>query len=134
MSPENSIRVLLAKTSLDGHWRGPLVVSMAMRDAGMEVIYIGESNPYQIVTTAIQESVDVIGLNIGSRYYQVKIVMEELKKKDVKDMLIIAGGTIPPEDIPVLKEMGIAEVFPPGSALDSIVNFIKEKVQPKKPV
>lgn len=134
MSPENRLRVLMAKTSLDGHWRGPLVVARAMREAGMEVIYIGESNPYQIVETAIQEYVDVIGLNIGSRYYQVRIVMEELRKKDVKDILVIAGGIIPPEDIPMLKEMGIAEVFPPGSSLDSIVNFIKEKVQPKKPV
>jgi methylmalonyl-CoA mutase C-terminal domain/subunit len=133
--PQNRhIKVLMAKTSLDGHWRGPLVVTRAMRDAGMEVIYIGESNPYQIVETAIQEDVDVIGLNIGSRYYQVRIVMEELRKKDVKDILVVAGGIIPPEDIPMLKEMGIAEVFPPGSSLDSIVNFIKEKVQPKKPV
>lgn len=132
MSPENRLRVLMAKTSLDGHWRGPLVVARAMRDAGMEVIYIGESNPYQIVETAIQEYVDVIGLNIGSRYYQVRIVMEELRKKDVKDILVIAGGIIPPEDIPMLKEMGIAEVFPPGSSLDSIVNFIKENVKPKE--
>jgi methylmalonyl-CoA mutase C-terminal domain/subunit len=125
------IKVLIAKTSLDGHWRGPLVVARAMRDAGMEVIYIGESNPYQIVQTAIQEDVNVIGLNIGSRYYQVGIIIEELKKKRMKDILIIAGGNIPPEDIPPLKKMGIAGIFPPGSSLDSIIDFINDNVKLK---
>jgi methylmalonyl-CoA mutase C-terminal domain/subunit len=126
------IKVLMAKTSLDGHWRGPLVVARAMRDAGMEVIYIGESNPYQIVQAAIQEDADVIGLNIGSRYYQIGIIKEELKKKKVKDVLLIAGGNRPPEDIPSLKEMGVAGVFPPGSSLDSIVNFISDNVKLKE--
>lgn len=126
------IKVLIAKTALDGHWRGVYVVSMAMRDAGMEVIYGGDLNPYQIVQTAIQEDVDVIGLNIGGRYYQVGIIMEQLKEKGVEDVLIVAGGTVPPDDIPLLKEMGIAEVFPPGSSLKSITNFVKENVKPKE--
>lgn len=126
------IKVLMVKTALDAHWRGPYVVSMAMRDAGMEVIYGGDLNPYQIVEATIQEDVDVLGLNIGGRYYQIKMVMEELKKRGLDDVLVVAGGTIPREDIPMLKEMGIAEVFPPGSSLESIVNFIKKKVKPRK--
>ena len=124
------IKVLIAKTALDGHWRGVYVVSAAMRDAGMEVIYGGDLNPYQIVETAIQEAVDVVGLNIGGRYYQVRIIMEQLKERGMGDVLVVAGGTIPPDDIPLLKEMGIAEVFPPGSTLNSITNFIKENVKP----
>ena len=129
MRPKNRIiKVLMAKTALDGHWRGVYVVSMAMRDAGMEVIYGGDLNPYQIVETAIQEAVDVIGLNIGGRYHQIRIIMEQLKQKGVEDVLIVAGGTVPPDDIPLLKEMGVGEVFPPGSTLDSITSYIKEKV------
>ncbi|MBW1674049.1 MAG: cobalamin-dependent protein [Deltaproteobacteria bacterium] len=82
MGPKNRIiKVLMAKTALDGHWRGVYVVSRAMRDAGMEVIYGGDLNPYQIVATAIQEDVDVLGLNIGGQYYQVRIVIEQLNVK-----------------------------------------------------
>jgi methylmalonyl-CoA mutase C-terminal domain/subunit len=125
------VKVLMAKTSLDGHWRGPLVVTRAMRDAGMEVVYIGESNPYQIAQAAIQEDANVIGLNIGSRYHQIEVIIEELKKKKIKDVLIIAGGNIPPEDIPSLKKMGIAGIFPPGSHLDSIIKFINDNVKLK---
>jgi methylmalonyl-CoA mutase C-terminal domain/subunit len=133
MSSENRIiKVLMAKTALDGHWRGVYVVTVALRDAGMEVVYGGDLNPYQIVATAIQEDVDVIGLNIGGRYHQIRVVMEQLREKGVHDVLVIAGGHVPREDIPTLKEMGIAEVFPPGSSLDSIVNFIKENVTPKE--
>jgi len=135
MSPENRrIRVLMAKTALDGHWRGVYIVTTAMRDAGMEVIYGGALDPYQIVETAIQEDVDVLGLNIGGRYYQIRTVMEQLKERGVEDILVIAGGTVPREDILLLKEMGIAEVFPPGSSLDSIVNFIKKNVRSKEHV
>ena len=130
MRPKNRIiKVLIAKTALDGHWRGVYVVSMAMRDAGMEVIYGGDLNPYQIVETAIQEAVDVIGLNIGGLYYQIRIIIEQLKEKGVEDVLIVAGGTVPPDDIPLLKEMGVGEVFPPGSTLDSITSYIKENVK-----
>ena len=126
------IKVLMAKTSLDAHWRGPAVVTTAMRDAGMEVIYGGMLNPYQIIETAIQEDVDVLGLNIGGRYYQIQIIMEQLKERGLEDILVVAGGTVPQEDIPQLKEMGIAEVFPPGSSLDSITNFIKDNIKPKE--
>ena len=130
MRPKNRIiKVLIAKTALDGHWRGVYVVSMAMRDAGMEVIYGGDLNPYQIVETAIQEAVDVIGLNIGGRYHQIRIIIEQLKEKGVEDVLLVAGGTVPSDDIPLLKEMGVGEVFPPGSTLDSITSYIKENVK-----
>lgn len=118
----------MVKTSLDGHWRGPIVVSQAMRDAGMEVIFGGALKPREIAETAIQEDVDVIGLHVGGRYGQIKDLMSILKEKKVDDKLIIAGGTVPPDDIAVLKEMGIAEVFPPGSTLDSIVEYIKKSV------
>lgn len=123
-----AIKVLMAKISLDGHWRGVAMVSAALRDAGMEVIYGGMLNAAQIVEAAIQEDVDVIGINIGARYMQVKELMQLLQQRGVEDVLVVAGGTIPREEIPMLKEMGIAEVFPPGSSLDSIVSYIKKKV------
>jgi methylmalonyl-CoA mutase C-terminal domain/subunit len=133
MSLENRpIRVLIAKTALDGHWRGVYVVATAMRDAGMEVIFGGELNPYQIVETAIQEGVNVLGLNIGSRYHQIRIIMELLKERGADEILVIAGGHVPREDIPLLKEMGIVEVFPPGSSLESIVNFTKENIKSER--
>ena len=80
----------------------------------------------------IKGGVDVLGLNIGSRYHQVRIVMEQLKKKGADEILVIAGGHVPREDIPLLKEIGIAEVFPPGSSLDAIVNFTKENIKSQK--
>lgn len=132
MKAENRrIKVLMVKTALDGHWRGVNVVTTAMRNAGMEVVYCGELNPYQIVEATIQEDVDILGLNIGGRYHQIRIVMDQLKERGAQDILVIAGGTVPREDIPLLKEMGIAEVFPPGSSLASIVNFVKENVRPR---
>ena len=121
------IRVLMAKTSLDGHWQGVAVVTAALRDAGMEVIYAGTLKPQEIAETAEQEDVDVIGLNIGGRYQFVEELMQALRAKGLDHLLVVAGGTVPREDIPVLKGLGIAEVFPPGSTLDSIVGFIKRK-------
>lgn len=121
-----AIKVLMAKTSLDGHWRGVAVVATALRDAGMEVIYGGALTPQQIAEAAIQEDVDVIGLNIGGRYGVVERLMELLREREVRDVLIVAGGTIPDDDIPHLKELGIAEVFPPGSNTERIAQYIKE--------
>jgi len=123
------IKLLMAKASLDGHWRGVAVVSMALRDAGMEVIYGGALNPTQITEAAIQEGVDVIGINIGAGYAAIQELMQLLHEKGANDILVVAGGTIPPEDIPVLKQMGVAGVFPPASSLDSIVTFIRENVR-----
>lgn len=128
----SNIKVLMAKTSLDGHWRGVAMVTAALRDAGMEVIYGGMITPQQITETAIQEDVDVIGLNIGGRFGVIKELMELLKQKNMENILVVAGGVVPPSDIPLLKELGIAEVFPPGSELEKIVRYIRANVSGKK--
>ena len=119
-------RILLAKPNLDGHWTGVAVVATALRDAGMEVIYGGMLGAEEIVKTAIQEDVDVIGLSLGGRYQQVKEFMDHLRENKAEKMVVVAGGTIPREDITLLKDMGISEVFPPGSSLDAIVTYFKE--------
>lgn len=126
---ERPIRILMVKTSLDGHIRGVIVVSKALRDEGMEVIYGGMLKPSEIVTTALEEDVDVIGLNIGGRYGTVRRVLDLLQEQKMDDVLVIAGGPIPAEDIPLLKEWGIKEVFPPGSVLASIVKFVRANVK-----
>ena len=123
------IKVLISKTSLDGHWRGILVVSTALRDAGMEVIYGGAMSAAEIAQAAIQEDVDVVGINIGAGYMAVQGLVQLLHSKGANNVLVVAGGTIPPEDIPLLKQMGVAGVFPPGSRLDSIVAFIRENAR-----
>lgn len=122
------IKVLMAKTGLDGHWRGPVVVSTALRDAGMEVVYGRQLNPAEIAETAIQEDVDVIGLNVCGRYDSIAELFRILKERRVDDKLVVVGGTIPPADIKLLKGIGVAGVFPPGSRMDSIVKFIQENV------
>lgn len=126
------IRVLIAKPGLDGHDRGAKVVARALRDAGMEVIYTGlRQTPEQIVETAIQEDVDVIGLSIlsGAHTHIFPKVMELLKENNIKDIIVMGGGVIPEEDIPELKKAGVAEIFTPGTDTRDIVKFIKEKVK-----
>ena len=123
------VKVLIAKTSLDGHIRGPIVVAQALKNAGMEVIYGGMLTPEKIVAAAIQEDVDVIGLNIGGRYGTVKRMMDTMQQKKLDNIIVIAGGPIPPEDIPFLKGLGINEVFIPGSSLESIVKFIRDTIK-----
>jgi methylmalonyl-CoA mutase C-terminal domain/subunit len=126
------IRVLIAKPGLDGHDRGAKVVARALRDAGMEVIYTGlRQTPGQIVETAIQEDVDVIGLSIlsGAHTHLFPKVMELLKENNIKDIIVMGGGVIPEEDIPELKKIGIAEIFTPGTDTRDIIKFIKEKVK-----
>jgi len=105
---------------------------MALRDAGMEVVHGVQMSSEQIVQTAIQEDVDVIGLNLCGRYRTISEVMEMLRERHLEDKLVIAGGVIPREDIPRLKGMGVDETFPPGSSLDSIVNYIKANAGKKK--
>ena len=122
------IKVIMARTSLDGHWRGAAVVSTALRDAGMDVIYLGEASPDQIASAALQEDADVIGISIGGRYGNVQRLIGVLKEKGMSDRLVVAGGTIPPDDVESLKSMGVDGVFPPGSRLDDIVDFIKRHV------
>ena len=131
---ERKIRVLIAKPGLDSHDRGAKVVARALRDAGMEVIYTGlRQTPEQIVETAIQEDVDVIGLSIlsGAHMALFPRIMQLLKEKGVKDVMVFAGGIIPDEDVPKLKAIGIKEVFGPGTPTDVIVKFVKENA-PKR--
>jgi methylmalonyl-CoA mutase C-terminal domain/subunit len=126
------IRVLIAKPGLDGHDRGAKVVARALRDAGMEVIYTGlRQTPEQIVETAIQEDVDVIGLSIlsGAHTHLFPKVMELLKENNIEDIVVMGGGVIPEEDIPDLKKMGIAEIFTPGTDTRNIIKFIQEKIK-----
>jgi methylmalonyl-CoA mutase C-terminal domain/subunit len=123
------VKVLIAKAGLDGHERGALVVAMGLRDAGMEVVYTGIRNtPEQIVAAAIQEDVDVIGLSSlsGGHMAQFTRVMDLLKKEKIKGLLVFAGGIIPDDDVKKLKEIGIKEVFGPGSTIASIAEFIQK--------
>src|SRR5215467_1377861 len=118
------IRVLVAKPGLDGHDRGAKVIARALRDAGMEVIYTGlRQTPEMIVNAALQEDVDCIGLSILSGAHNAIIprVMELLKKNNMDDVLVILGGIIPNQDIPSLKEIGIDEIFLPGTSTETIV-------------
>ena len=133
MEKEKKIRVLAAKPGLDGHDRGVKVVAYALMDEGMEVVYTGlRQTPSQIVESAIQEDVDVIAMSIlsGAHDYLFPKVMELLSEKGVEDMLVLGGGIIPDEDIPALKEAGIAEVFGPGTNTNQIISFIREHIVP----
>ncbi|MGL6107079.1 cobalamin B12-binding domain-containing protein [Romboutsia sp.] len=129
------IRVLIAKPGLDGHDRGAKVIARALRDAGMEVIYTGlRQTPEQIVGAAIQEDVDVVSMSIlsGAHNHLLPKVVELLKAEGAyDDMLVIAGGVIPKEDIPFLKESGVAEIFTPGTPTSVTIDFIKENVKDK---
>ncbi len=132
---EEKIRVLVAKPGLDGHDRGAKVIARALRDAGMEVIYTGlRQTPEMIVEAAIQEDVDVIGLSIlsGAHMTLFPRVMRLLAENGLDDVLVVAGGIIPDEDVPALKEIGIAGIFGPGTSTETVVNFIKENVRKRK--
>ncbi len=127
---EKKIRVLIAKPGLDGHDRGVKVVARALRDAGMEVIYSGlHQTPEQIVETAIQEDVDAIGLSIlsGAHMTLFPRVIELLKENQIEDKMVFGGGIIPDEDIIKLKQMGVEELFTPGTDTDRIVKFLRKK-------
>lgn len=129
---ERPIRVLIAKPGLDGHDRGAKVVARALRDAGMEVIYTGlRQTPDQIVSAAIQEDVDVIAMSIlsGAHNHLFPRVIELLKAENAEDILVVGGGVIPEEDIPFLKESGIAEIFTPGTPTQVTIDFIKNNVK-----
>ena len=128
------VRVLVAKPGLDGHDRGAKVVAAALRDAGMEVVYTGlHQTPEMIATAAVQEDVDVVGLSIlsGAHMTLVPRVVELLREKEAGDVVVIVGGTIPGDDIPELKKLGIAEVFTPGASTQDIIEFVKGAVRPE---
>lgn len=129
--PERKIRVLIAKPGLDGHDRGAKVVARILRDAGMEVIYTGlRQTPEMIVSAALQEDVDVVGLSLLSGAHKALFprILELAKEKGLEDVLFVAGGIIPDADVPALKEMGMSGVFGPGASAEEIVGFIQEHV------
>lgn len=127
---ENIIRVLMSKVGIDGHWRGVVTVSRGLMNEGMEVLFAGNQTADEIVKTAIEEDVDVIGLSIHSGAHMVwtQKVIDRLKEKKAGDIAIIVGGIIPIEDANELKRMGVAEVFGPGSSTREIAKFLRENV------
>jgi methylmalonyl-CoA mutase C-terminal domain/subunit len=134
MSGERKIRVLVAKPGLDGHDRGAKVIARALRDAGMEVIYTGlRQTPEMIVNASLQEDVDVIGMSIlsGAHNAIVPRVTDLLKQHNMEDVLLLVGGIIPDQDVPLLKEHGVAGIFQPGTSMDEIVQFIRANVKPR---
>jgi methylmalonyl-CoA mutase C-terminal domain/subunit len=124
------IRVVVAKPGLDGHDRGAKIIARALRDAGMEVIYTGlHQTPEQIAETAIQEDADAVGLSIlsGAHMTLVPRVVDLLREQGAEDVVVTVGGTIPAEDIPELRKLGVSAVFTPGAATDEIVDFIRSE-------
>ena len=135
MVEERKIRILIAKPGLDGHDRGARIVARALRDGGFEVIYTGcHQTPEQIVSTAIQEDVDLIGLSSlsGAHTYSFPRVMELLRENGAEDIAVIGGGIFPIEDIAKLKSYGIKEIFEPGTKLEDIVKWVRENIKPRK--
>ena len=129
MADEHRIKVLIAKPGLDGHDRGAKVVARALRDAGMEVVYTGiRQTPTMIAETALQEDVDVVGLSIlsGAHLELFPRVVEELKSRGVIEVLLFAGGIIPPEDVPDLQKLGFKAIFGPGTTTSDIAEFVRE--------
>jgi len=129
---ERKIRVLVAKPGLDGHDRGAKVIARALRDAGMEVIYTGlRQTPEKIAAAVVQEDVDALLMSIlsGAHDYLFPRVMELLKEKGVKDILVMGGGVIPEEDVPALKAVGVRDVFGPGTSTENIVKYVQENVK-----
>ena len=132
MTDGRKIRVVLAKPGLDGHDRGAKVIARALRDAGMEVIYTGlRQTPEQIASAALQEDADVIGLSIlsGAHVHIARRLMDLLKEKGLRDVLVLIGGIIPDADIPTLREYGVKGIFLPGTAMEEIVSFIRSHVR-----
>ncbi len=128
---ERKIRVVVAKPGLDGHDRGAKIIARALRDAGMEVIYTGlHQTPEQIAATVIQEDADAVGLSIlsGAHMTLVPKIVDMLREQGAEDVLVTVGGTIPADDIPELKRLGVAEVFTPGAPTDDIVEFLRSGV------
>jgi methylmalonyl-CoA mutase C-terminal domain/subunit len=132
---DRKVRVVVAKPGLDGHDRGAKIIARALRDAGMEVIYTGlHQTPEQIAATVIQEDADAVGLSIlsGAHMTLVPKVVQLLREQGVEDVVVTVGGTIPADDAPELKKLGIAEVFTPGSSTDEIVDFIRDAIEERR--
>jgi methylmalonyl-CoA mutase C-terminal domain/subunit len=132
---EKKIRVLVAKPGLDGHDRGAKVIARALRDAGMEVIYTGlRQTPEMIAAAALQEDVDAVGVSIlsGAHNTLCPRIVQLLRDEGLNDCLVLVGGIVPQEDIPKLKQDGVAEVFLPGTSTEDIVKFLRENVKPRE--
>ena len=128
-----AIRIVVAKPGLDGHDRGAKVVARALRDAGFEVIYTGlHQTPAQIAEAAVQEDADAVGLSVlsGAHMTLFKAVLEELAARDASDIPVFGGGIIPSDDIPILRQMGVAEIFTPGAKMQDIVDWVRKSVAP----
>jgi methylmalonyl-CoA mutase C-terminal domain/subunit len=128
------IRILVAKPGLDGHDRGARIIARSLRDAGFEVIYTGlHQSPEQIVSAAIQEDVDLIGLSslAAAHLYLFQKVVDLLKAQGADDIIVIGGGIIPEKDIVKLKAMGVQEIFPSGTSLDTIIDWVNKHVRPR---
>lgn len=131
---ESNIRVLIAKAGLDGHDRGAKIVARALRDAGIEVIYSGlHQTPEQIVNTAIQEDVGGIGVSLlsGAHNYIFPRILELLRERGVEDIIVFGGGIIPREDIAKLKDLGIRELFTPGTDTNNIIDYVRNQLKPR---
>lgn len=131
---ERKLRVLVGKPGLDGHDRGAKIIARAFRDAGFEVIYTGlHQTPEQIVSAAIQEDVDCIGLSILSGAHNTLLprVSDLLREKKAADIIFFVGGVIPADDIPGLKSAGVQEVFTPGTSTEDIVSWVRDNVHPR---
>jgi methylmalonyl-CoA mutase C-terminal domain/subunit len=134
MADERKIRILIAKPGLDGHDRGAKVVARSLRDAGMEVIYTGlHQTPEMIVSTAIQEDVDAVGMSIMSGAHNVLMpaVVDGLKEKGADDIVVFGGGIIPDDDMESLKQKGIKGLFTPGTSTETIISWVRENVKPR---
>lgn len=132
---ERKIRVLVAKPGLDGHDRGAKVIARALRDAGMEVIYTGlRQTPEMIAAAALQEDVDAVGVSIlsGAHNTLCPRIVQLLRAEGLNDCLVLVGGIVPQEDIPKLKQDGVAEVFLPGTSTEDIVKFLRANVKPRE--
>jgi len=137
MEKARKLRILVAKPGLDGHDRGARIVARAFRDAGFEVVYTGcHQTPEQIVSTAIQEDVDMIGLSIlsGAHTYSFPRVLDLLKDNNAQDISVVGGGIFPLEDVPKLKEIGIKEIFEPGARLKDIIDWVNSNIMPRRGV
>src|SRR5512147_1796484 len=134
MNESRKIRVLIAKPGLDGHDRGAKVVARAFRDAGMEVIYTGlRQTPEMIVTAAIQEDVDAVGVSIlsGAHMTLFPAILDELKKQGAEDIMLFGGGIIPEDDKTELEKLGVAKVFTPGAPTEDVIAFLRRAIEQK---
>jgi methylmalonyl-CoA mutase C-terminal domain/subunit len=137
MTPTRKLKVVIAKAGLDGHERGAHAVTALLRDAGMETVYLGMfQTPQSIVSAAIDEDADVVGLSAlnGEHIHFTQRVIDHLRQEGLDDVLVIVGGIVPVEDVPVLNEMGVSGVFPAGTLFAEIKSFINDNVRAERPL